>query len=84
MEEFSGIHLINYWANFLQIWYAGSCKYVEGTKYVYSIEIGPMVRDTRGWKRQLAVPVNNTLVHHMAFLAADTWPCVLMSHTVAN
>ena len=58
--------------------------YMEGTKYVYLIEIGPMVRDMRGWKRQLAVPVNNTLVHHMAFLAADTWPCVLMSRTVAN
>ena len=58
--------------------------YMEGTKYVYLIEIGPMVRDTRGCKWQLAVPVNNTLAHHMAFLAADTWPCVLMSCTVAN
>ena len=27
---------------------------------------------------KLAVPVNNTLVYHMAFLATDTRPCVLM------
>ena len=27
---------------------------------------------------ELAVPVNNTLVSHTAFLAADTRPCVLM------
>ena len=26
----------------------------------------------------LVVPVNNTLVHHTAFLAADTRPCVLI------
>ena len=27
---------------------------------------------------ELAVPVNNTLVRHTAFLAADTRPCVLI------
>ena len=27
---------------------------------------------------ELAVPVNNTLVRHTAFLAADTQPCVLI------
>ena len=29
---------------------------------------------------ELAVPVNNTLVCHMAFLAADTRPCVLIPY----
>ena len=32
----------------------------------------------------LAVPVNNTLVCRMSFLAADTWPCVLIKFTYAN
>ena len=35
-------------------------------------------RDTRGENGELAVPVNNTPVHHTAFLAADTQPCVLI------
>ena len=29
---------------------------------------------------ELAVPVNNILVRNTAFLAADTWPCVLIHH----
>ena len=28
---------------------------------------------------ELAVPENNTLVHHMVFLAADTRLCVIMT-----
>ena len=37
------------------------------------IEIGPVVIEIQvAEKGELAVPVNNTLVHHMAFLAADT------------
>ena len=52
---------------------------MEGIKYVNMIEIGPVVIEIRGVENgELAVPVNNTLVHHTAFLAADTQPCVLM------
>ena len=49
------------------------CKvtYMEGIKYVNLIEIG---------NGKLAVPVNNTLVCHMAFLATDTQPCVLITN----
>ena len=42
------------------------------------IEIGPVVIEIRGVESsELAVPVNNTLVCHMAFLATDTRQCVL-------
>ena len=56
---------------------------MEGIKYVNLIEIGPVVIEIRGAENgELAVPVNNTLVSHTAFLAADTRPCVLIvSHT---
>ena len=51
---------------------------MEGIKYVNLIEIGPVVIEIQGAENgELAVPVNNTLVRHMAFLAADTQPCVL-------
>ena len=44
------------------------------------IEIGPVVIEIRGAESgELAVPVNNILVRHTAFLAADTQPCVLIS-----
>ena len=53
--------------------------YVESIKYVNLIEIGPVVIEIRGVENgKLAVPVNNTLVRHTVFLAADTQPCVLM------
>ena len=53
--------------------------YMEGIKYVNLIEIGPVVIEIRGVENgELVVPVNNTLVHHMAFLAADTRLCVLI------
>ena len=43
------------------------------------IEIGPVVIEIWGVKNgKLAVSVNNTLMHHTAFLAADTWLCVLI------
>ena len=43
------------------------------------IEIGPVVIEIRGAENgELAVPVNNTLVSHTAFLATDTRPCVLI------
>ena len=46
---------------------------MEGIKYVNLIEIGPVVIEIQGVENsELAVPVNNTLVHHMAFLATDT------------
>ena len=54
---------------------------MEGIKYVNLIEIGPVVIEIQGVENgKLAVPVNNTLVSHTAFLAADTRPCVL-KHT---
>ena len=52
---------------------------MEGIKYVNLLEISPMVIEIRGAENgELAVPVNNTLVRHTAFLAADTRPCVLI------
>ena len=52
---------------------------MEGIKYVNLIEISPVVIEIRGVENvDVAVPVNNTLVRHMAFLAADTRPCVLI------
>ena len=56
---------------------------MEGIKYVNLIESGPVVIEIRGVKfGKLAVPVNNTLVRHTAFLAADTRPCVLILRCV--
>ena len=55
---------------------------MDGIKYVNLIEIGPVVIEIRGAENgELAVPVNNTLVSHTAFLAADTRPCVLIMAT---
>ena len=52
---------------------------MAGIKYVNLIEFGPVVIEIRGAENsELAVPINNTLVHHTAFLAADTRPCVLI------
>ena len=46
---------------------------MEGIKYVNLIEIGPVVIEIQGVENsKLAVPVNNILVHHTAFLATDT------------
>ena len=57
---------------------------MEDIKHVNLIEIGLVVIEIQGVENgELAVPVNNTLVSHTAFLAADTRPCVLtlVSHT---
>ena len=52
---------------------------MEGIKYVNLIEVSPVVIKIQGVENgELAVPVNNTLIHHTAFLAADTLLCVLM------
>ena len=52
---------------------------MEGIKYVNLIEIGPVVVEIPGAENgELAVPVNNTLVSHTAFLAADIQPCILI------
>ena len=52
---------------------------MEGIKYVNWIEISPVVIEIQGAENgELAVPVNNTLVSHTAFLAADTRPCFLI------
>ena len=46
--------------------------YMNSIKYVYLIEISPVVIEIWGVENgDLAVPVNNTLVCHMSFLAAD-------------
>ena len=46
---FRNVYFKNYTANFLQIWYAKSCSYMEGIKYINLIEIGPVpsYRDMR-------------------------------------
>ena len=47
--------------------------------YMNLIEIDLVAIEIRGVENgELVVPVNNTLVHHMAFLATDTRPCVLI------
>ena len=47
--------------------------------YKNSIAISLVVLEIRGVENgKLAVPVNNTLVHHTAFLAADTRPCIFI------
>ena len=46
---------------------------MEGIKYVNLMEISPVVIEIQGVENsELAVPVNNTLVCHTAFLATDT------------
>ena len=51
--------------------------YMEGMQYVNLIEIGPVVMEIKAVENgELGVPVNNTLLRHMASLAADTWLCV--------
>ena len=46
---------------------------MKGIKYGNLIEISPLVIEIQGVDNgNLAVSVNNTLVRHMAFLAADT------------
>ena len=53
---------------------------MEGIKYVNLIEIGQVVIEIRGVENgELAVLVNNILVHYTAFLAADTRPCVFIA-----
>ena len=58
---------------------------MEGIKYVNLIEISPVVIEIRGAENgKLAVPVNNTLVSHTAFLAADTQPYVLIQEMISE
>ena len=57
--------------------------YTEDIKYVNMIEIGSVVIEIRGVENsKLVVPVNNTFVHHTAFLAGDTQPCVLIRNDI--
>ena len=52
---------------------------MEGIKCINFIEIDPVVIEIQEVENdELVVPVNNTLVHHTAFLGADTQPCVLI------
>ena len=54
---------------------------MEGIKYVNLIEINLVVIEIQVVENgELAVPVNNTLVCHVAFLATDTRPCVLIRY----
>ena len=47
--------------------------YMVGIKYVNLIEIGLAVIEIQAVENgKLLAPVNNTLVHHTAFLASDT------------
>ena len=51
---------------------------MKAIKYMNLIEIGPLVIEIRVVENsKLAVPVNNKLVCHMAFLATETRLCVL-------
>ena len=53
-------------------------NYVESMKYVNMIEISPVVIEIQEVENgDFVVPVNNTLVCLMSFLATDTWLCVL-------
>ena len=62
---------MDHWANFIQLWYVES--HVWGHKIYILIETSPVVIEIQEVKNsELAVPVNNTLVRHMAFLATDT------------
>ena len=46
---------------------------MDGIKYINLIEIGPVVIEIQGVENgELAVPINNTLLWHTVFLAADT------------
>ena len=52
---------------------------MEGIKQANLIEISLVVIEIQGVENgELAVPVNNILVNHTAFLAADTRACVLI------
>ena len=82
MGQFSGTHISQITGQFLSNLV---CKVgYMGIKCVNLIEVGLVVVEIQGVENgELAVPVNNTLVRHTAFLAADTRPCVLvqLSHT---
>ena len=70
-------YLTNFWAYSFKFGMYG--RIYVGHKYVNSIEIGPVVIEIRGVENgELVVPVNNTLLRHTAFLAADTQPYVLI------
>ena len=50
--------------------------------YKYYVEVSPTIIKIQGVKNgNLATPVNNTLVCHTSFLAADTQLCVLICTT---
>ena len=56
--------------------------YMEGIKYVSDRNRLSGYWDTRGWKRRVSGFCKyNTVVHHTAFLAADTRLCVLILQT---
>ena len=56
----------------------GRVVYMEDKTYVNLIEICLVVIEIRIEKGELVIPVNNTVVSIMAFLATDTQLCVLI------
>ena len=78
MGQFSGTH-ISPTTGPISLNLVCRVAYMKGIKYVNLIEIGLVVIEIQGVENsELAVPVNNTLVRHTAFLAADTQPSVLI------
>ena len=63
---------MNYRTDYFHLWYVGSRIYGGHKICEFDINWPSGYRDTRGGKQQIAVPVNNTLVHHTAFLTTDT------------
>ena len=72
MGQFSGTH-ISQTTGPISFKFYIAVTYMEDIKYVNLIEIGQVVIEIQEvGNGELAVPINNTLVHHMVFLAADT------------
>ena len=58
---------------------------MEDIKYINLIEIGLVVIEISGAENSdLVVPINNTLVCCMSFLAGNTQPCVLTSASASQ
>ena len=76
---FINTYLKNYLADCLEIWYIKSCMYVEDIKHINLIEISPVFIEIQGVENgNLVVPLHNTFMCHMSFLATDTQVCVLI------
>ena len=82
MVQFSGTHISQTTRPISFKFGVYECIY-EGIKYVNLIEIGLVIIEIQEVENgELVDSVNNTLVRHMAFLAADTRLCVLIRHII--